>query len=221
MSDNLISHRFRPIHKFTIAELVNEEIYFASPSRFNDPFDCRIDVRKVLQNHATDQKAIEVVAKLVGEVGVACFTYDLNNTLMWSHYAQNHEGLCITYEIPEQHIIDNQDKILGWSPVRYDPQEIEKLLIEKKDEPEELITILLSSKSESWQYEQEFRIVSKVPGVQKIEKEWIRQICFGLNTSSEDMRLIRKIAEEKYPHATICKMERDGKSLFSYHAVET
>ena len=116
-------------------------------------------------------------------------------------------------------LTDNQDTILGWSPVRYDPQEIEKLLIEKKDEPEELITILLSSKSESWQYEQEFRIVSKVPGVQKIEKEWVRQICFGLNTSSEDIRLIRKIIEEKYPHATICKMERDGKSLFSYQAV--
>lgn len=219
MSDNLISHRFRSIHKFTLAELVNEEIYFSPPSRFNDPFDCRIDIRKVLENHAVDQKAIVVIEKLVKEVGVACFAYDLNNTLMWSHYAQNHEGLCITYEIPQQHIIDNQDKILGWSPVLYDPQEIDRLLVEKKDKPEELITVLLSSKSESWRYEQEFRIVSRTPGPQKIEKEWIKQICFGLNTSDEDMRLIRKIVAEKYQHVTICKMERDGKSLFSYEAV--
>lgn len=215
MDDNLISHRFRPIHKFTM----NEEIYFCSPSKFNDPFDCRIDVRKVLEQHAVDQKAIAVVEKIVRDVGVVCFSYDLRNTLMWSHYAQNHEGLCITYEIPSQHIIDNQDKILGWSPVRYDAQEIERLLVENKDEPEQLITILLSSKSESWQYEQEFRIVSRAPGVQKIDREWIRQICFGLNTSDENIELVRKIAQEKYPQATICRMERDGKSLFSYAAV--
>nr|WP_249182215.1 DUF2971 domain-containing protein [Burkholderia vietnamiensis] len=138
---------------------------------------------------------------------------------MWSHYAQNHEGLCITYEIPSQHIIDNQDRILGWSPVRYKAQEIERLMIENKDEPEQLITILLSSKSESWEYEQEFRIVSREPGVQKIEREWIRQICFGLNTSDENIKLVRNIAQERYPQATICKMERDGKSLFSYQAV--
>lgn len=220
MSDNLLSHRFRPIHEFTIAELVNEEIYFCSPSKFNDPFDCRIDVRKVLEQHEVDKKAISVVEKIVKEVGVVCFSYDLNNTLMWSHYAKNHEGLCITYEIPAKHIIDNKDKILGWSPVRYDSKEIERLLVGSKDRPEELITILLSSKSESWKYEQEFRIVSRSPGVQKIEKQWVRQICFGLNTSDENIKAIRKIAEEKYPDATICKMEKDGKSLFSYQAVE-
>ena len=219
MSDNLKSHRFRPIHKFTIAELVNEEIYFASPLKFNDPFDCRIDVRRVLENHAVDQKSVELVEKIVREVGVACFTYDLNNTLMWSHYAQNHEGLCITYEIPEKYIMDNQDKILGWSPVRYDSQEIEKLLIENKGNPEELLKTLLSAKSESWKYEQEFRVVSRITGVQKIEKEWIRQICFGLNTSKEDVRLIRNIIENKYAHAIICKMERNGKSLFSHEAL--
>ncbi|HEF4772999.1 DUF2971 domain-containing protein [Burkholderia multivorans] len=219
MSGNLISHRFRPIHKFTLGELVNEEIYFCSPSKFNDPFDCRIDVRKVLEQHAVDQKAIAVVEKIVQNVGVVCFSYDLRNTLMWSHYAQNHEGLCITYEIPSRHIIDNQDRILGWSPVRYKAQEIERLLVENKDEPEQLITILLSSKSESWEYEQEFRVVSREPGVQKIEREWIRQICFGLNTKDENIKLVRNIAQEKYPQAAICKMERDGRSLFSYQAV--
>ncbi|MGJ0528847.1 DUF2971 domain-containing protein [Burkholderia gladioli] len=219
MGDNLISHRFRPIHKFTVSELADGEIYFCSPLEFNDPFDCRIDIRKILEGRAVDKKAIAVVDKIVREVGVACFSYDLNNTLMWSHYAQNHAGLCITYEIPEKHIVDNQDKILGWSPVRYDSQEIERLLVECKDKPEELITVLLSSKSESWRYEQEFRIVSRSPGVHKIEKEWVRQICFGLNASAEDMTLVRQIAEEKYPHATICRMERDGRSLFSYQAV--
>lgn len=34
---------------------------------------------------------------LIPEIGISCFTYSNNNELMWSHYAQKHEGVCIEY----------------------------------------------------------------------------------------------------------------------------
>ena len=34
-------------------------------------------------------------------VGVCSFSLELTNTLMWSHYADEHRGICLTYSFPE------------------------------------------------------------------------------------------------------------------------
>ena len=38
--------KFREINKYLIDALVKGTIYFASPRQLNDPFDCRVDIKK-------------------------------------------------------------------------------------------------------------------------------------------------------------------------------
>ena len=49
MSDYIV-FKFRAINKNLLASLVNKELYFAEPRCLNDPFDCRVDVLRALDN---------------------------------------------------------------------------------------------------------------------------------------------------------------------------
>ena len=54
---------------------------------------------------------------------------------------------------------------------------------------------MLTIKGTGWSYEQEARIIREKDGTFSVPKEFLKQICFGLNASESDMHLIRKIIE--------------------------
>ena len=39
---------------------------------------------------------------------------------MWSHYANEHRGVCLMYRFPKEYFYDTQDRILGITQVHYD-----------------------------------------------------------------------------------------------------
>jgi len=102
--------RFRAINKHLLDSLVNSKIYFAEPTCLNDPFDCRVEVLKSLdnaiiksspENRETLKKLrqmpgfFEKVQADISQVGVCSFSLELTNPLMWSHYADQHRGLSL------------------------------------------------------------------------------------------------------------------------------
>ena len=115
MSDYII-FKFKKINKNLLKSLLNSELYFARPDRLNDPFDCRFDnIFSSLENAISRASGLtrndlgqlrEVVSSMnmgkfktdLENVGVCSFSLELENTLMWSHYADNHRGVCLTYE---------------------------------------------------------------------------------------------------------------------------
>lgn len=42
-----ILYKYRTVDKYTLASLVNRSIWFSSPSDFNDPFDCQIEITHI------------------------------------------------------------------------------------------------------------------------------------------------------------------------------
>lgn len=51
-------------------------------------------------------------------MGVCCFTDPemLSKNLMWSHYANDHQGFCIEYQLPEHPVLQDEDWITGLKP---------------------------------------------------------------------------------------------------------
>lgn len=45
----------------------------------------------------------KVFGKFLNNSSIACFTNSYNNFLMWSHYAGGHNGVCVGYEVAEEH----------------------------------------------------------------------------------------------------------------------
>ncbi|MBM4275956.1 MAG: DUF2971 domain-containing protein [Deltaproteobacteria bacterium] len=131
--------KFRKIDKFLIDSLVHSHIYFAPPDKLNDPFDCRIDIEKSLTKaisqssdlgikilglfkHKEIQELINQAQKEIIMYGIFSGSHSpaLNSSLMWSHYADSHRGVCLIYAIPtEPEEFYKPNQILGIQNVKY------------------------------------------------------------------------------------------------------
>ena len=229
MSDYIV-FKFRAINKNLLGSLVNGELYFAEPKFLNDPFDCRVDVLRALDNAIlkSSSPSRETLTKLRGmqeffekvqadtaKVGVCSFSIELNNPLMWSHYANEHRGVCLMYRFPKEYFYDTQDRILGITQVHYDANPLTDWFVARTsklgsfaDFGTDLITRILTIKSKPWEYEREVRILRRTPGIEPVATKHLEQVCFGLQTSEADVGLITKILEQGHYDLTLCRMVR-------------
>jgi len=244
MNDYVI-FRFRRIDKHFLQSLVNSELYFARPEQLNDPFDCRVDFRISLDNaiiraSGTSQDKLkqlrEIINKAVNSdkikafvenIGVCSFSLEISNTLMWSHYADNHRGVCLTYGFPKSFFDETINEILGIVRVDYGPDPLSDWFLRVFDQSmpfdgfvRSLIKKAFTVKAELWRYEQEVRIVRKSAGVQVIDKQFLKQICFGLATPDKDITLVKKIVEQCDYDIDLCKMSRSASSDFGLKPTE-
>ena len=118
--------KFRSINKYLIDTLVKGTIYCARPIRLNDPLDCQVDIKKAAE-HAISllsgkkkQNLVKLskpnglfdnIQKSIKNVGICSFSLVLEEPLLWSHYANEHKGLCLTYEIPFQSFFEPSKKL--------------------------------------------------------------------------------------------------------------
>jgi len=217
MSDDSF-FKYRAINKYLLDSLIKSQLYFSPRARLNDPFDCNIDIsravdhliqtekdNKLLAAFREEEEALITFNNNVDTLGICSFSLTSNETLMWSHYAEDHKGICLKYDFPES-FLNNEDEILGESRVSYEPNAISNWLrsnikLFRNDQKAfiiNLLTTLLTSKAPSWFYEEEARIMRYVTGLYDIPRDVLTHIIFGLQTSEADEALIRSIADKYY-----------------------
>jgi hypothetical protein len=141
------------------------KLWLSQAGEFNDPFDCaflynhhskeiydrdteyNLAVKEGLKQYDRDKES----EKLQQKVFVACFSERNNSMLMWSHYAEQHTGLCVGYRLHE--LI----KKYNIFPVIYNNQMPQISDISNADEGILYKSIL--TKCEDWSYEKEWRII--------------------------------------------------------------
>ena len=195
-------------------------MYFPHRAQLNDPFDCNVDIfravdRAIAQSACKDPENLEQFknneavshrfSESVEKLGIGSFSLTENETLLWSHYANDHRGVALRYDFPLS-FLDDEDNILGVFAVSYDANSISDWLSENsylfKENYEEFIIGLLKkilmSKAPAWKYEQEARIVRSEAGLFDLPRESLTHVIFGLQTSEQDEELIRNIVEKYY-----------------------
>lgn len=99
---------------------------------------------------------------------VACFAQTPYSILMWSHYANNHQGFCIEYETPD-YSKENENIYLNLFPVIYTDTRtsLTKLSLNwnatgslSHSDIWDFYKYCLLSKSLDWKYQQEWRLIS-------------------------------------------------------------
>lgn len=90
--------------------------------------------------------------------GISCLSESDDSLLMWAHYANNHCGMCVEYELLEI------SKQLGFSPVPviYSDERASFRSINQDTIEADATSVLiesLTSKSPEWSYEKEWRII--------------------------------------------------------------
>lgn len=140
-----------------------------------------------------------------------CFSERVDSILMWSHYANNHDGFALGYDL-RPYLLPNSDN-LGLFPVvyserRYDASEFLYLLLCRlmkipAHNQDMMSSIkLLLYKSPDWAYEQEWRLINseqKDLFTGRAEPIMIRpnSIYYGCRISQEEFSKLHEIAVKK------------------------
>lgn len=239
---NYCCFKYRAIDKRLLEQLVNSAMYFPHRAQLNDPFDCNIDIVRAI-DHAIirgtcevtgllkklrqDEEVINQFMRNVGEMGIGSFSLTRNETLLWSHYADDHRGVTLRYDFPLKYL-DDGDSFLGVSPVSYEPNAVSDWLIENvhlnfEDHEAFIIGLLkkvLMSKAPAWSYEQEARLVRLEAGLFAFPRSTLTHVIFGLQTSTQDEALVRAIVDKYYDMVKFGKAVRTGDD-FGIGTVET
>lgn len=215
---NYSCFKYRTINKNFLDSLVKSQLYFAPRDKLNDPFDSNVDISraanqliakgiktKLLTRFLSEKEVLDRFNKNIDPLGICSFSLVANETLMWSHYANDHKGVCLRYDFPES-FLNNEDEILGVSKVSYDSDAITNWLtnhIDLFDTDHKafittLLQTLLTSKAPSWNYEKESRIIRPVTGLFEIPRETLTHVIFGLQIREADELLIRSIVDKYY-----------------------
>ena len=220
-------------------------MYFALPSQLNDPFDCQIDVRKSAQHaisrmSGNEKDTLEHISKIpdffddiqsrLTKIGVCSFSLTLEEPVLWSHYADEHKGVCLLYQFTEEFLTEPSNRIVGVTDVTYGENSLSDWFIEQIPEeiedrfydvfPRELLKRVLLVKGAAWEYEKEARIIRENEGPFDIPRDCLKQVCFGLNTSDSDESLVRQIVDRSGYTVNFCKIVK-GDSDFGLTTVET
>jgi len=204
------------------------EMYFSAPAAFNDPFDCRVrlsatatadELDRYLARQGVPQSQRDaVVAKVASGalslesfvpsdasgvsamLRVYCLSTLNDNTLMWSHYAKDHTGVCVGIKVhfhenslclavePDCvspiHVAANTG-LLPASPVVYDFQMPSpyNLFTGTSDD----LQPFMLTKSKLWEYESEYRIIMLFERILKrnpvvLAAGQISEVIFGVRT---------------------------------------
>ena len=173
--------------------LTTGQVYCSDPTRLNDPWDCRpwfADIedpdeterfikwvfsfkptepvseeevratQKTIRNDPKYRNALvrsfsETFLKLIpGRWRIYCLTPLPESTLMWSHYGDNHKGICLEFGVDNPLFATAQavkylSSYPGWSP---------HTVVESGARD------ILLTKSDDWEYEQEYRIIGMGEG---------------------------------------------------------
>ncbi len=182
-----------------------------------------------VRNHL--HQFIKDVERDIQTYGVWSFSRELLSPLLWAHYGDNHRGLCLTYELPENFWNHECGDVIGVSAVDYGKNQVTQWFVENapiywdlgpsgsQQFIVELITRLLTAKDECWHYEQENRVVARYPGAKFIPRESLIQVCFGLRTPSSDIERVRKVLSHDGYNPSFCRIDRDNND-FGLQVVE-
>ena len=207
-------YQYLPLHLEVLENLLDNKLRFSRPEHFNDPFDCEITHKaKDLQEKKWWKAALGVGVCALSEVKPD------KGHLLWSHYADKHKGICVCYEVRVEELqeegvclkkVQYQTKlpdfsnkgaalsnfaVIGgdWAMSEGDSEKTAPSNLSKKEEgratPE---GDLLAMKLQHWEYEKEYRLLSKEAEDKEVKGVRLYGLVFGCKTTEKQKKMVRE-----------------------------
>lgn len=219
--------------------LKDTSLKFSKPEDFNDPFDCHESLVDIFIDPNVEKKIFLDVAaqrklsrrerrKYISKLGdpknytkvlkeerqkykVCCFSELSDDILMWGHYADKHNGICIGFKFEPLY----QDYV--FYPVNYvkSLQQIDGTTLTPY-----VFYYMVTLKSSCWSYEKEVRAITKnTNSILVYPRECVKEVIFGCNVQSAKVSsTVKEIKKMGYSDVRFYKMVIDPKTL-SLHKV--
>jgi hypothetical protein len=159
-----------------VNSILQKYIYCAKFTDMNDPMEGFYRPSKVLSGKPNYNEIVRNITDLKSNIGIACFTETYEDVLMWTHYAGNYSGMCLSYSS-----IELQKGL---------PSHVNLVRVGYVDEPpliypsrainlSEAAISILSQKKYNWASEREWRILGSVGQVKIQRFQAVKAIYFG------------------------------------------
>lgn len=200
-------YKYRSINEDTKNLILDSKARLSDYNYFNDPADPLIKLNK---------EALKVIEEYINNIKICSLSPTYDNFLMWSHYSNEHKGICIEYDISNFKELNLNIERLIFKKVGYIP-EISfgnyKHILESRDLDltNSRFISLFYLKHKNWQYENEYRFIADT------KEEYIhlpiKAIYFGMNSSDDDIKLIKSLVKDDT--VKFYKMKSDENNLFN------
>jgi Protein of unknown function (DUF2971) len=150
--------------------------------------DKELKIKESLQDKELKKKMAAFWQLLLAEthkayldrVAVCCFSFVNNSPLMWSHYSGGHTGVCL--------VIDAKRFVADFSLIKVDYKknlpkwniiDTRKQWGVSMEYNRNFDQVVLGTKYQEWEYEQEYRLISPNRGKHKLYPESVLGVIFG------------------------------------------
>lgn len=116
------------------------------------------------------------------EHGVCCFSTSYSSPLLWSHYGDQHKGICIGYSLERNPVPQLKKVVYGGSRTIKSSALVSAFLLMNEQAQESLSRDVLLRKAKGWSYEHEWRLIGE-QGIQN-SPLLLKEVTFGLRCSS-------------------------------------
>jgi hypothetical protein len=123
-------------------------------------------------------------------IGILCLTQENRNELMWAHYADKYQGVCLGIETDF-----DRECFVQLNPVTYVDRLPKVKLLSHMGQN---LVALYTTKSSSWSYEKEVRAFQHVFGNHRMDPRCLVKVLFGLRVRPADMKEICSLVRDKY-----------------------
>lgn len=128
--------------KYGLINLESKHLKVSDFSNLNDPFE----LLGIEMSDKDIRSALQFEKSLIAKTkGLLCFSENKYDPVQWAHYGDNHQGVCLGFEIPEERL----------KKVKYVSSRLAKSTLHEPDKQEKILT----TKFKHWGYEQERRMI--------------------------------------------------------------
>lgn len=215
-------YKYAPVNAFTFKNLLLGTLWFGPPDSMNDILEGRVRIKNpnfqpsnnALMHFISKNRLEEFIwGSQVWEssdfmkdflnhwydiqrnqYGISCFSEKYDEKLMWSHYADKHQGICLIYdrdlllESLKTHVPECQ-----WFTVNYKKRPLMELVEENDEVKFKSIDPVLNYKESNWAYEKEVRFMGNFENDISfkgksftIYKSALKGVIYGANMDNDD-----------------------------------
>lgn len=177
-------YRYMRFHADRVSELLADgKLFMPCPAMFNDPFDCSLD---------------EPTRLTFIECAIGCFSTVPDDVLMFSHYADNHRGLCVgfnTRSLVQSLTAKNNPLRADIRPVWYFSQMPSLSLVTQP-------ALCATCKHDIWSYEHEFRVfMARGPSLASsasfaFDREAISEVICGCKATDDTVAACKTLTND-------------------------
>jgi len=206
----------------TYNSISDNYFWLSSPDTFNDPFDCHLKDDYFIfetKEDGTDWQKIQqayydsVIYPSYLFNGIACFTESYDEILMWSHYADCHQGVCLGFDFSRlsEEFMDIIFKV-NYTEI-YPQINYSEFLESGMQKSWSYIIKSLCTKYQAWEYEKEWRLI--IPGYNNKKlfypERLLSEVYLGCNVHTQAKESILNIVgnKSKKPEVFQCNMAKN------------